>query len=332
MTPEPIPVPTIGAPQQFNLATTAPPQGRGRTKAPEARKRSTSAGPRPRAKSRPALEEEVEEVPVATKPRGRSVARVADKEVPRVIPPRSRSRPKPRAKWSAAQEAEEVPVATKPRGRSVSRVVDQEDPKLVPVRSKSREAIQPLPPPDVVVPQVKPRGRSATKKTPPVPEDTPVEHKRGQKRPREPPKHKETPFPKKPRVQTLTQTVRFDPEAEDMIPVPRAPRPSRSGKISKIAQALAPDVLTVPTVGPGKMLKGGRIPAAGPQGNRQPKVTKVQIQGVNKSYGMLKQNVKAQMKAAKVATALESYARFKKSREPKSLEVIRDLRGSMVTA
>ena len=114
-----------------------------------------------------------------------------------------------------------------------------------------------------------------------------------------------------------------------MIPVPRLPKPSRSGKnskISKIAQALAPDVLTVPTVAPGKKVKGDRIPAAGPQGNRQPKVTKVQIKGVIKGYGMLKQTAKG-----KVKTALECYARFKQSREPKSLEVLRDLRGSMLT-
>ena len=117
----------------------------------------------------------------------------------------------------------------------------------------------------------------------------------------------------------------------DMIPVPRPPRPSRSGKISKIAQALAPDVLSVPSVTPGKMLKGGRIPAAGPQGNRQPKVMKVKVNPINK-YAVLKQNAKAQMKAVKVKTALDSYARFKQGRAPKSLEVLHDLRGAMVTA
>ena len=119
-----------------------------------------------------------------------------------------------------------------------------------------------------------------------------------------------------------------------MIPVPRVPKPSRSGKNSKmkrIAQALAPDVLTTPSVTPGKMPKGGLIPAAEPQGNRQPKVTKVKVHPINK-YAVLKQNAKAPAKAAKMKTALESYARFKQGRAPKSLEFLHDLRGSMVTA
>ena len=72
-TPEPTPVPTIGKPQEFSLATPALPQSRGRrSKTPEARKRPTSEGPMPRSKSRAALTDEVEEVPVTTKARGRS--------------------------------------------------------------------------------------------------------------------------------------------------------------------------------------------------------------------------------------------------------------------
>ena len=58
---------------------------------------------------------------------------------------------------------------------------------------------------------------------------------------------------------------------------------------------------------------------------------KVKVHPINK-YAVLKQNAKAPTKAAKMKTALESYARFKQGRAPKSLEVLHDLRGSLVTA
>ena len=235
--------------------------------------------------------------------------------------------PKPRAK-AAAQEQELVPQAVhKPRGRLAKR--DEEDPRLVPPRSKSREAPPGSDIPDRI-PQVKPRARSAKKA--PDASETPVEPKRAKSRSKTP-AHKETPFPDTP-LHPHSHTARFDPDDEDMIPVPRVPKPSRSGKNSKmkrIAQALAPDVLTTPSVTPGKMPKGGLIPAAGPQGNRQPKVMKVKVHPINK-YAVLKQNAKAPAKAAKMKTALESYAKFKQGRAPKSLEILHDLRGSMVTA
>ena len=318
-TPEPIPVPTIGA----------------RAKTPEALKK----GPKPRAK---AAAQEQELVPQAVpKPRGRSAKR--DEEDPRLVPPKSKApaplpppdvvvpQVKPRGRSATKKgprNKEEVPVA-EPKARSRSAKRDEEDPRLVPPRSRSRKASPGSDIPDRI-PQVKPRARSAKKA--PDASETPVEPKRAKSRSKTP-AHKETPFPDTP-LHPHSHTARFDPDDEDMIPVPRVPKPSRSGKNSKmkrIAQALAPDVLTTPSVTPGKMPKGGLIPAAGPQGNRQPKVMKVKVHPINK-YAVLKQNAKAPAKAAKMKTALESYAKFKQGRAPKSLEILHDLRGSMVTA
>ena len=347
-TPAPAPVPTIGDAQHFRMQT--PP----RATTTDVPKRAAPAKPKPRAKSR--VPDDVEQVPVAAKPRGRSARRKADEEDPRIdpkqIPPRSRSRQKP-----APEEPDSVPV---PRPRSSSRKAQPTKSDETPFpksRSASRKPLGADADMPDRVPAPKPRGRSNSA----IPlhdyEATPVPRGRSTSRKVPPAPSDETPFPKS--RSASRKPLEADAEMSDVIPqhVPKKkpisvrlklhqPRGKRrvaaavaadpapeSATISKIAQVLAPDVLTIPKATPARAPKMAKIPEAPPQGNRQMKVQKVNLKGVIKDYGSLKNKpLIAKLMQNLDAGFQEIDKQAQRKRRVKNVQIMHDLRDPIAVA
>ena len=280
----PTPVPTIGDAQHFRMQT--PP----RATTTDVPKRAAPAKPKPRAKSR--VPDDVEQVPVAAKPRGRSARRKADEEDPRIdpkqIPPRSRSRQKP-----APEEPDSVPV---PRPRSSSRKAQPTKSDETPFpksRSASRKPLGADAEMSDVIPQHVPKKK-------PISVRLKLHQPRGKRR--------------------VAAAVAADPAPE-------------SATISKIAQVLAPDVLTIPKATPARAPKMAKIPEAPPQGNRQMKVQKVNLKGVIKDYGSLKNKpLIAKLMQNLDVGFQEIDKQAQRKRRVKNVQIMHDLRDPIAVA